>query len=876
MIRRMKVKSDNYCKTKFVILVLILIGFPLQGFSKDHVGVGNNTWNSFRKVFNEPFRAIACENKPDGSRVYIISEPPEDIEIDDVEHVFEGFVHYCWTKKYQIGYDGWVKDIVIYTYAIPDFCHKRLIIELNKLIFGDAYKAWYIPLPYNKKRSHFFSIPTLGASINDGDLYSWIIEEDISLSNIKTDEKTSYSKIIRQSKTGVYLSSDDRLVLWAFKDNTALEREKVSMHCFFLESDLVLGGIKAGDLLILVGRKRQLGLSEYAPLREDDVLLLAAAKGFVGQSLDMGEPIYGKLNGEYDWCPAWVSNSIMHTEYAYLLTITDVYLKHWLVNLPYKAIGYESIIPVVAFDYLIPNSYSVRFNWNTKDFAYISSYDDCKILTASNTSCLSCSLFERSKESKEEKELYQIQEKAYAYMLDLGNTSIARVAQYTLLYEFLHYFNVKSSENNVAYNEHADNYLSSQAFLVFNKIKHLTDAEIDNIIKSIYKEQIEPQINRLSDNEKVVFMSDDRHVIRATKGWNDALKTIAEEEAKKNGLSYGEYIKTAAYFQLKQKVDDKIKKDILFTFDYQRQSFEEMCCNDILLPEIEALRAYLQNIPTNQLKKYSQYVANPHRYVGDDVLTLQSLDTDIWLVGFTFLKYPSYFGFDVKNVLSEYVSRARVNQKRWIKSPSLLVCNNFQSMVEIKKCFGYESRITVGGHSIDLSITSKLSKAAPKDISYLSFTGDPLNDAVYYGERAVNASTFEEEIFFIRKSKEALSQPYKNQKKNMRDDRLDEMLERALAEAIQQSSKINNAALYSKQRIKDDYNTIETYIDNELNEGENLSYEQRQSYTYLKNFIKNEKEIIDEMPEDVEDEEIKMLRRKLRNLQLTLAELKRS
>ena len=129
---------------------------------------------------------------------------------------------------------------------------------------------------------------------------------------------------------------------------------------------------------------------------------------------------------------------------------------------------------------------------------------------------------------------------------------------------------------------------------------------------------------------------------------------------------------------------------------------------------------------------------------------------------------------------------------------------------------------------------------------------------------------------YIRKSKEALSEPIFSNNKNRQIDGLDIILERALKRAIQQSQQQNNSSSYNSQKLKEDYETVSKYIDDELSHNNELSPKEKQSYIFLQNVVTKDKEKLEDIAEEVEDEEIKELRKRLRRLQLTLAELKQN
>ena len=136
---------------RVIVGTLLFLCCTLHLSAATYRNVGDNVWKEFSEQFPTPFRTIACNEMDDGRRVYIVSEPPNHVDLNSIEKIFDGFVHYAWVKSTSIGYDGMMRDVVVYTDGIPDFCHKQIVNDLNQLLYGTTYKASYLSLPYRGK-----------------------------------------------------------------------------------------------------------------------------------------------------------------------------------------------------------------------------------------------------------------------------------------------------------------------------------------------------------------------------------------------------------------------------------------------------------------------------------------------------------------------------------------------------------------------------------------------------------------------------------------------------------------------------------------------------------------------------------------------------
>lgn len=859
--------------------------------------VGDNVWKEFREKFPVPFRTIACHEMNDGRRVYIISEPPNNVSLNAVEKIFNGFVHFTWTNSTRIGYDGIMRDIVVYTDGIPDFCHKQIVTDLNQLLYGTTYKASYLSLPYKGKPKSCFYDMDINVTVNDKALYDWFCGGINRFKNVLTGTITTSYELIESKQFGVFAGINNNIVVWCIPSKTDISGSGYLFHIFQIESDLLLGAIYSNDVVMIAGRKRLCDIVSVPPLREDEALMLAAAKEEIYQSLNITTPVYCKIDGIYDWCPAWVSDNIAHSEYAHLLTVTDNYLKFWLSYDNYDLVGYNNCKPGVPFDKKIFDGIrSIRYNWNTKEWVNESNYNNYShnysILYFNNIGCLNFNLFNTIADTS----LARNERLAYDYFIKCRSADVFRAAQYTMLYEIFRRFDITASKNKYQNTTH-NSFLPflTSAITILTRIKNLTDAEIDNISKEIYKNKIEPLLLNLSEQEKVDFVKDEYYVEDMKSKWEKALVAIAREEAGKLNVSYEQYQESEEYIHLQRKMQEKITQRTLNYFNLYMTDFEKKYRKNTIFQPIEQVRNKLKSITVSQFQNLCKYCASPNTYNGGDIIKIKSF-LDTLECQFILSSYSKYFGIQIKDMFDDYVRYYKNDGKKWFKAPSVVVINNNENQNRIDKRFKDESKSCIGGHNISTSIKKQLPSSFPQGQQVLSLSGDPIGDAYYYGQKAVQSTSLDDKIMYIRRSKEAMSQEITSQNVINRYGSLYTKIERSILASNNQRENVHD--------VINDYNEIIDIAESELSHEENLSPHKKESYEFVLGIAKNTVDGIKKMkgvvnnkqgygqaeiehPENrteknvesnglpAEDDEIKALKERLKRLQLTLAELKK-
>lgn len=857
-------------------IVLFLSAFCSFSFlhATSYKDIGNNIWKEFRMQFSTPFRTIACHEMNDGRRIYIISEPPNNVSINDFEKIFDGYVHYIWTNTTKIGYDGMMRDVVVYTDGIPEFCHRQIVFDLNQLLYGTTYKASYITLPYKGQPKSCFYNMDINLTVNDKTLYDWTLGEKQKFKNVLTGSTITPYDLFKYKQYGVYSSMVNNIVVWCIPYKGDISEEGHLFHIFQIESDLLLGAIFSNNVVIIIGRKRLCDIITIPPLREDEALMLAAANETVKQSLNMATPVYCKINGSYDWCPAWVSENIEHSEYAYLLTLTDLYLKFWLPlnhnnHNDYDIVGYSNCKPTVQFKHRLFNKIPIQYIWNTDNYTKNSLYNhlgqEYIVIHFNNVGCLNFNLFNYMADTA----LNHMQNLACEFMIKQNNVDVFRVAQYTMLYELFRLFDITANRypSRTGTSRRTLPYFHS-AQIILTRIKDLSDAEILSISKEIYRKEIEPHLSDFTREEQVEFVRDIGTVAKMRKKWEDALYTIAHEKANTLNISYEHFIETKEYKLLSQKAKSEIDNRSLYFFSTYENEIENFYCMEVFVNPIKKSRDRLCSLSSAEFNNLCYYCASPNTYNNHDSEQLEKLCHSVECLH-VLSCYSRYFDLDINKMFNDYVKHYENSGTFWFKAPSVVAIDNNRNHINITKGFRDGSMLCIGGHSIVATIKDQPQSHSSQGKEILTLTGNPVGDAYYYGQKAVNAVSRDDMYRYHRKSVEALSEEITPNKRLGQYSSLSSKIERALI-----TSAISNDKHTDKQEIINDYKEVIDIAQSELSNNNDLAPEKKESYRFVISEVLKVTESITEQEED--DEELKRLREHLKRLELTIVELKKN
>lgn len=525
-------------------------------------GAADSIYKDFRKKFRFHYQTIGMASFADSSRMILLSDLPPHFETDSIAAIFAKFTHKTEIKKHPIGYDGYVTDVVILLgNATQENCN-NLIRRLNRELFFSNYKPTVMTLPPDEER-HYFTKENIDYQITLDEFNTWFIEEGEEFMHLAdTNSVLTVLDLFAQKARGVFFSQEPGFVAWAVAKDTDIAPQVGDIRQFTLDADLILGAIADSSTLVIIGRERQSPLYELPPLQVESILLLASTtEKELSQSLDINDLMAGKMVNGRDWCPTYLSKELENTEFGDLMTITDVLLKDWSERGTIQEGYYRYPEPgYYPFDRPLFRKLGLNelvYNWNTAGAMYAIDRDGYTIYTLGRTGSLPVSYFNSQERSQSIGYRYEAQ--AYHYFATLGCTDLARVVQYTALYQLF-------IDNNISYS--GDTYPSfpkNKPFLLYkpttellNKIRNLSGEEIallaDSLsqrsFRSYQREQVDKQLRENEQQRNFSYTDENRDRIYQDVHRNTQAgisRSIHEVKGMLNGLSEEQFKKLARY-----------------------------------------------------------------------------------------------------------------------------------------------------------------------------------------------------------------------------------------------------------------------------------------------------------------------------------------
>jgi hypothetical protein len=664
-------------------------------------------WQEFRKNFPNPYQTIGFAHfEDDNSQLYIIAEPAPHVTLDDIREIFDGFDYSVDVKSWKIGYDGWIKDVLVTVNFIPEICKDILITDLNNLVFSSTYKPVYMKLPCKNPRQLFLD-DDIDYRISDVSLKNWFVDNNMTFLDLENERsKYSFNEVLNGKYYGILMSEIPNFVVWSIPQNGDISHRKEDIRRFALDADIILGAISNSRTLIIIGRERQSTFEALPPLRTETIEMLARTNDkYMSQSLNIAELITGKMDNGADWCPAYLSDELENDEFGHLLTMTDIFLKDWLSDgmLSYPEYHYKK--PYRYYEIDRDNASSIRYNWNTNDYIYSTDFGNCKVISLRNTACLNASLF-NSSEIEETGLSKQINDGANSYLASLNNIDLARVAQYTVLYQIFKANNISCSLYKTPYTKEKSTLLLADTRNILSKLRNLSNSEITTIA------------HRIANDHYNQYLYQDLQLLKETKreAWEKELEKAARAAAQKRGLSYDEFVKSSEY---KTKRDENLKRFEAQLQIWFNQSKEQTISEKEkkMYDGIIALKNKLAGVDYSDFEMLCKYVAYPNGNYSSDYRRIRHLSHEITNLYWTVWLYAKYFNISMETVKNKYVTALQNDNSRWLKTPKIVVTDNQKGRIRV----GENTYITVGGciggHSIPATVPAKPAdySARPQD-----------------------------------------------------------------------------------------------------------------------------------------------------------------
>jgi hypothetical protein len=460
-------------------------------------------WHVFRKNFPYHIQTIGISPKEaDSSFVLIISEPPPQLTLDSVKDALKGSEFSFQEETNPIGYDGWVKDIVVTVSEMSDSKLEKTRKRLGKLLFATDEGTTYLDF-MNVNASKRYSLPNTNYNISAAELYTWFVKQGEEFVD-KEGFSRNMDALLTNSAFGVYHSVKPGFVVWMLPKGN-IDDYKTEARYFSLESDLVLGAFENSYSLAIVARQRKIPVWQLPPLRTETIMMLAGAdKKKLAQSYERTKPFAGKLPDGKDWAPIYLSKELLNTEYGSLLNITDQLLKSWSQN---GHVSYVNFVYKKPRDWCFSrpvakelNTNSVLFNWNTHDAVYsVNVGDNYAVYALNRTGSLPVSYNPDDERHNQNKPVLHAEDKAYDFFSSLNDPNLVRVVQYAAIYEIFSKTNVYSTQSNLSFHPDGNQVIQAHLASLFNNVKNVTEEQEDSIYKHIIEPYFEKGIENSSD-----------------------------------------------------------------------------------------------------------------------------------------------------------------------------------------------------------------------------------------------------------------------------------------------------------------------------------------------------------------------------------------
>jgi hypothetical protein len=424
-------------------------------------------WTAFRTNHPYPYQGFASARLQGGRALLVASEPPPDIPraqaVELFDELFADGAPRVSTRKWFTGADGYVEDVLV-EFDAPelkgdDLLQAAPLVDRIALLglawYGTAYGTEVEPIQRNRLKRTGAIAPNL--DVTAGELRSWLADASLGWTPIEGDNAsaTTWNGLMSARSAGAYRSADGALVLLTFpeallKDPSGPQELKAAFRRYAVASDATIGAAWAGGQVALVGRGRTHSLAQIPPLRFETFALLATQRrDALHQSYERTNTMAGKLiNLDFDWAPIYLSAALQDTELGSLLNITDQMLKSWSQagHIDYLYFDYplrpdhfpfEKPLSEIVHDQQKTGGTNVLFNWNTAGSAAVLEDGKQKLLTAHSLGSLPITYGSDLQASGPTTtgHLTAFEEKAYSYFAGLGDPNLARVVQYTLMYQ---------------------------------------------------------------------------------------------------------------------------------------------------------------------------------------------------------------------------------------------------------------------------------------------------------------------------------------------------------------------------------------------------------------------------------------------------------
>lgn len=449
-----------------------------------------NVWKEFRKKNPYNIQIEGLKRYDDNSYVAIISEPNERVSEKELKAFFDNYNCEFRTDTAKIGYDGWLRDVVVSFNDLDEADIPEFSKKLSMLLYGTDYKADVVNLNTIPEHKAFSSFD-LNCQVTEEELRNWFIEKKEKLVKYESEEITTLPYIFSadKDKNELYYSKECGFIVWVL--DTGLHDElsfKIAARKFALDSDLVLGAIRSGNKVAIIARERCVPIYELSPMRQETLCLLASTgEKQLAQSYERTSLFAGKQKGGKDYAPIYLSDELWHTEYGNILNVTDQMLKSWSEN---------GMVDYVDFDYPKPVNWvfnkgvctdlgvsKLTYNWNTDGAGYIVEDDSCYIYALNRTGSLPVSYIPGESTGVSDKSpVYQAEQQAYDFFSNLSSPELVKVVQYVAMYQIFSNFGISVEKNEEPF--------ADEVMAIPDILKQVAISRMDSLVSFDQKDKV--------------------------------------------------------------------------------------------------------------------------------------------------------------------------------------------------------------------------------------------------------------------------------------------------------------------------------------------------------------------------------------------------
>jgi hypothetical protein len=493
----------------------------------------DNLWLGFRQGYPYHSQTLAMSApSADGSRTLIISEPPPQFNTGDILLPLGNVLRNHSEKKQKIGYDGWVKDLVVEV-AGDKLSVDSAVSLVNRLIFGTSYKSYVLPLPVKVPSNLPFN---LDLQVSTAELKHWALDDQETFTPIEGGESVLLHSLFEQKVPGVFYGDRGGLVAWFIPKGSTVDDCRVQARQFSLDSDLIVGAFSDNQGILIFGRTRLIPVDVLPPLRVETLSLLGAVQqgqsGRLAQSYERNHQFAGRFEGQKDWAPILLSPELRDTEYGSLLNITDQLLKGWSNNgdtnyynfnyprprqWPFKGTLIEQL-----------NTEQLTYNWNTRGAGYTVELEGYTLLALNRTGALPVSYFPIESGAEGTPATLIAEDQAYNYFAHLNDPNLVRVVQYAAMYQIFSAFDIAKPSTQPPSNSLPATKLEEMTGELMSEIRNSSDEKREAIGR-----QLVPLVSaQLSGKDYLQQL-----VAEALSGRADEIRADLEERGYVNGTS---------------------------------------------------------------------------------------------------------------------------------------------------------------------------------------------------------------------------------------------------------------------------------------------------------------------------------------------------